>query len=473
MTLHAHVTREIAEGPTGPRVAALFDVDGTLIAGFSAVAFLRDRVTSGRMGLGELGEALLASAQFGLGRLGFSGLIAATARWLANVPEQELEELAERIFARDIAAAIYPEAHALVRAHRHMGHTLALVSSATRYQIEPLARELGIPHVLCTRLEVADGFLTGRHVTPTCWGEGKAIAARSLAAEHDLDLTQSYFYSDSHEDLPLLEIVGRPRPTNPTRRLEEFALRRAWPIQRFTNRGLPGLLDIVRTTLALGSIVPSLALGAAPGLLNLSRRDAVNLAIATWGELGTALAGIQVTATGEEHLWSHRPAVFIFNHQSAIDVLILAKLLRRDFVGIAKKEVRRHPILGPAFAFAGTVFIDRYDRERAIQALAPAVDALRSGLSLVIAPEGTRSATTRLGSFKKGAFHLAMRAGVPLVPIVIRNALDAMPKHALVARPATVEVSVLPPVDTRTWRVAGLDDHIGEVREMFVRTLDS
>ena len=82
MTLHAHVTREITEGPTGPRVAALFDVDGTLIAGFSAVAFLRDRLWSGRMGVGELGEALMASTQFGLGRLGFSGLIAATARWL-------------------------------------------------------------------------------------------------------------------------------------------------------------------------------------------------------------------------------------------------------------------------------------------------------------------------------------------------------------------------------------------------------
>src|SRR4029453_4684894 len=126
MTLHAHAPREIAEGPTGPRVAALFDVDGTLIAGFSAVAFLRDRVTNGRMGVGELGEALLATAQFGLGRLGFSGLIAATARWLTNVPEQELEELAERIFARDIASAIYPEAHNMLRTHHHMCTTLAL-----------------------------------------------------------------------------------------------------------------------------------------------------------------------------------------------------------------------------------------------------------------------------------------------------------------------------------------------------------
>jgi putative phosphoserine phosphatase/1-acylglycerol-3-phosphate O-acyltransferase len=207
-------------------------------------------------------------------------------------------------------------------------------------------------------------------------------------------------------------------------------------------------------------------------LATRSWRYGVNLAMSTWGELGTALAGLNVVVTGEEHVWSHRPAVFIFNHQSAIDTLILAKILRRDFVAVAKKEVRRHPILGPAFAFAGTVFIDRYDRERAIQALAPAVEALRSGLSLVIAPEGTRSATPRLGPFKKGAFHLAMRAEVPLVPVVIRNAIDAMPKHAMVARPATVEVSVLPPVDTRSWRVTHLEEHMREVRDMFLSALD-
>src|SRR5439155_895599 len=82
--------------------------------------------------------------------------------------------------------------------------------------------------------------------------------------------------------------------------------------------------------------VPSFALGAVPGVLNWSRRDMVNLAITTWGEFGTALAGVRLQVRGEEHLWSHRPAVFVFNHQSAIDMLLLCKLLRRDFVGVAK-----------------------------------------------------------------------------------------------------------------------------------------
>jgi len=123
----------------------------------------------------DVADTVLNTARFQLGRLGFSGLIAATARWLRNVPEKELEDLAERIFTKEIAAAIYPESRSLVRAHRRRGHTLALVSSATRYQIEPLARDLRIPHVLCTRLEVQDGLLTGKHIQPTCWGEGKAL----------------------------------------------------------------------------------------------------------------------------------------------------------------------------------------------------------------------------------------------------------------------------------------------------------
>src|SRR5207244_2888032 len=236
------------------------------------------------------------------------------------------------------------ESRALVQAHRRRGHTLAVVSSATRYQIEPIARELGIPNVLCTRLEVQNGRLTGRHLWPTVYGGGKAMAARELARAQGIDLAQSYFYTDSHEDLPLLEIVGRPRPTNPNRRLAAVAAVRGWPARRFTTRGTPGLTDVVRSSLALASIVPSFALGAVPG----------------------------------------------------------------------------------------RAFTARSDRQRASAALRRAIAALKAGTSLVIAPEGTRSPTPRLGPFKKGAFHMAMGAGVPIVPIVFRNSLDALPKHGLV-----------------------------------------
>jgi putative phosphoserine phosphatase/1-acylglycerol-3-phosphate O-acyltransferase len=164
--------------------------------------------------------------------------------------------------------------------------------------------------------------------------------------------------------------------------------------------------------------------------------------------------------------------VFIFNHQSAIEMLLLCKLLRRDFVGIGKQEIRDYPILGRVFALAGTVFIDRANHVKAVSALQPALDALRSGVSLAIAPEGTRSPTPKLGRFKKGAFHLALEAGAPLVPIVFVNALDALPKHRAIVRPAVVEVVVHPPISTARWTRDTLDERIAEVRQLYVDTLE-
>jgi putative phosphoserine phosphatase/1-acylglycerol-3-phosphate O-acyltransferase len=353
-----------------------------------------------------------------------------------------------------------------------MGHTLAVVSSATPYQVAPFARDLDIPHVLCTRLEVENGIFTGGVVHPTCYGEGKAIAVRELAAGHDLDLDESYFYSDSNEDLPLLEEVGRPRPLNPNRRLAQIAKERGWPVRSFRSRGTPSAGDLARTGLVYASLLPSLWAGVAAGIINRSRREAINMVASMWGDLATSLAGIDVRVEGEEHLWSQRPAVFIFNHQSGIDALLMIKLLRRDMTGVGKQEVRWNPVFGPLFAAAGMVFIDRGDTARAIEALAPAVEALREGRSLAIAPEGTRSLTPRLGRFKKGAFHIAMQAGVPIVPVVFRNALDALPKHGVVVRPATIEAVVLPPVETRDWVRENLEAEIEAIRQRYLEVLE-
>ena len=101
----------------------------------------------------------------------------------------------------------------------------------------------------------------------------------------------------------------------------------------------------------------------------------------------------------------------------------------------------------------------------------PGGEALREGLSIVIAPEGTRSPTSRLGRFKKGAFHLAMAAKVPIVPIVFRNALDALPKQGYVIRPATVEAVVLPPIPTADWSAEELDQRITAIRQLYEKTL--
>jgi len=471
MSLHTRLTREIREGPKGSKIGALFDLDQTLLAGFSATSFVRERLVSGRMSPQELGTTFYGALSFALGRTGFSALMSATTAAYRGLAESMLEEVGEEVFVKHLATQIYPESRAIVEAHQEAGHTVAIITSATRYQAEPLARDMGIDHVLCTELEVEEGVFTGEVIRPTCYGEGKAAAARTLAARVGLDRDESYFYTDSHEDLPLLEAVGRPRPLNPNRQLAQIAKERQWPVRRFSSRGRPGIGDLVRTGLTYASLVPSFWAGAAAGLVNGSYREAVNVSGAVWGDLATSLAGIDLRVEGEEHLWSHRPAVFIFNHQSGLDAILMIKLIRRDVTGIGKMELKKNPIFGPIFTAAGVVFIDRANSAKAIEALKPAVDALKEGRSLVIAPEGTRSPTPRLGRFKKGAFHLAMQAGVPIVPVVFRNVLDAFPKDATIVRPATIEAVVLPPVETTAWTVEGLDEEIAEIRNRYLEVL--
>jgi putative phosphoserine phosphatase/1-acylglycerol-3-phosphate O-acyltransferase len=93
-------------------------------------------------------------------------------------------------------------------------------------------------------------------------------------------------------------------------------------------------------------------------------------------------------------------------------------------------------------------------------------------MSVVIAPEGTRSLTPRLGRFKKGAFHIAMQASAPVVPVVIRNTYEVMTRGSLLFRPGTVQVCALPPIDVTKWKVEDLDRHVADVRALFQHTLD-
>ena len=166
----ADLIAEIERGPSGPSIAAFFDLDRTLLAGFSAAAFIRDDIMTGRMSVRELADTLVAATRFRLGALGFSGFITSTVARMAGRSEAEFEANAEHIFRERLAGDVYPESRALVRAHLRRGHTVAVVSSATRYQIEPLARDFGIAHVLCTGLEVCDGRFTGGIVQPSASG---------------------------------------------------------------------------------------------------------------------------------------------------------------------------------------------------------------------------------------------------------------------------------------------------------------
>ncbi|CAA0116737.1 putative phosphatase [Halioglobus japonicus] len=473
MTPIKQLLSDIENSPEGPRTVAIFDFDGTIIAGYSATAFVREQLRRGDLSPRQFVEMMRAMTNFGLGNMGFSGMMAINAQFMRGTEEETYNEVGRQLYAKQIARLVYPESRALVEAHRAKGHTLAIISSATPYQVEPAAADLGIEHVLCTQLEVENGKFTGGVISPTCFGQGKVDAAEKLARQYRANLDNSFFYSDSQDDLLLLERVGHPRALNPSTKLARIARARQWPIASFGSRGRPTLTQFVRSVAATGSLVTSFMAGLPVYALTGSRRESQNFSFSLFADTATALIGMDIKVRGEEHLWSHRPAVFVFNHQSKADVVIAAKLLRRDIAGVGKQEIKKEtPILGMVMELGGVVFIDRADGKSAINAMKPLVDAMRKeGKSVVIAPEGTRSVSPKLAPFKKGAFHLALQAGVPIVPIVIHNAGDVAPKGDFVFRPATVQVEVLPPVDTSDWHVESIEEHVRDVRNMFARAL--
>ena len=468
MNLDEAIAR-VRSGPQGRRVGAFFDFDGTLVHGFSGVPFFRHFVRAGKLTPHEVASTMKSSIRGGKTEAEFARFIDLALRGWEGHSEEELDAIGTRLFETRIAGHLYPEAWQLIRAHEEAGHTLVIASSATRFQIEPAARALGVPNVVCTRLDAVDGVVTGKIVGEPLWRGGKARGVEKFASENDVDLAVSYGYSNGGEDIAFLTTVGTATAVNPDKALESAAAEHGWPILRFRPRGAAGPVRAARTLGFFAGFAGAVVSGIAKG-----RRDKTlgrNTIIERTGDFPLALAGVQVEVVGEHNALQPRPAVFIFNHQSELDMFVLAKVLRTGFTGITKKELATNALLGPIFRYMGATFVDRSNSAQAREALGPVVDTLRGGLSVVIAPEGTRSYTPTLGPFKKGAFHIAMQAGVPLIPFVIRNAGELRWRNGATVRPGTVEVAVLDPIDVSTWSVDDLDAHVAEVRQLFVDTL--
>lgn len=454
----------------GAHIAAFFDLDRTLINDFSIKRFVQSRLLSGQFSSREALTQFMCILMYSAGNRDFEKMTRMATKGIRGIDEEEFIELGKQVYEEHLSSAIYPESRALVEAHVEKGHKVVIVSAATLYQIEPIADELGIKDLEYTKLEVENGKFTGE-IEEMCWGDGKANAAKRYAKDHGIDLKKSYFYTDSIDDYPLLEIVGYPKAVNPDRRLAQVAFEHDWDIKRFEEPQSRPLVNSLRTAMAIGSIYPSVMKATAAGLLNGSQRSGINTAIETIGDWGCKMAGLDLIVKGEQNLEDHRPAIFMFNHQSNVDLFIMMKLIRRDCTGMAKKELANSP-MGPLLKALGAVFVDRKDKAKAIDAFKPAVEALNNNLSFGIAPEGTRSKTRKLGAFKKGGFHLAVQTKAPIVPIVIKNAHDAMPKGSNLVRPTTIEIVVLDPVDTSKWKAKTIDDHVHQVREMFLQELE-
>ncbi|HYO62210.1 MAG TPA: lysophospholipid acyltransferase family protein [Pyrinomonadaceae bacterium] len=173
-----------------------------------------------------------------------------------------------------------------------------------------------------------------------------------------------------------------------------------------------------------------------------------------WARFGARnwlrLSGVRVRVRGRENLEPGRTYIFAANHRSFLDTAALFYEAGRDRrVGVlAKKELLKVPILGYGMSYVNIMAIDRSNRERAFETVRAATERIKSGISFVVFAEGTRALPGRLLPFKKGAFYMASDAGVPIVPVAVKNTDALMGKGTGVARPGTMEIVFLPPVET-------------------------
>jgi HAD superfamily hydrolase (TIGR01490 family) len=244
---------EIAASTPGPRVGAFFDLDGTLVAGFTATAHAGDRIRRRQAGIGEVLGVVEASMRYRFGRMQFERLIVRAAGYLRGEPIADLDELGRRLFIDRVAVRVYPHMREIVQAHHKRGHTVVLSSSALTIHAEPVARYLRIIHVLCNHFEIDDrGVLTGGIAKPIVWGPQKAAAVEAFCAVNHVELQRSYFYADGDEDAALMYLVGHPRPVNPRSGLAAMAAQRGWPVLRVTGAGRGGAVRSLRRLAGLG-----------------------------------------------------------------------------------------------------------------------------------------------------------------------------------------------------------------------------
>jgi HAD superfamily hydrolase (TIGR01490 family) len=213
-----------------------FDMDKTLIAGNSGVSFMRYSLYRGKTTHWQVLKSIVHYLRYRYDFLDMEKAYRDSLRPLAGIREEELMQFCQEWFDEVVRNLIYPEAQDFVLRHRNQGEGVVIISNATTYAVAPLARYLGVPHVLATQLEVRQGLFTGNYIEPLCFRHGKVFWAERLAAALGGEVGRSTFYTDSITDLPLLERVENPRVVNPDPRLRSLARKRGWPVMDFAPR---------------------------------------------------------------------------------------------------------------------------------------------------------------------------------------------------------------------------------------------
>lgn len=184
---------------------------------------------------------------------------------------------------------------------------------------------------------------------------------------------------------------------------------------------------------------------------------------------GVRLAGIRIHEIGRENLKPDQNYIFMSNHASNLDPPIEIPRIQQRCSVLVKKELFRLPILGTGMHLARLVPVDRANRDAAIESVREGVEVLRSGLSMMIYPEGTRTSDGKLRPFKKGPFHLAMESGVPVLPMTILGTFEAWPRHRFALKAGVVTIVYHPAIDPKNY--ADRDELMKAVRDSIAGAL--
>lgn len=188
-----------------------------------------------------------------------------------------------------------------------------------------------------------------------------------------------------------------------------------------------------------------------------------------WARILLFISNIKVEVIGRENVLVDRPQIFMVNHQSNFDILIVQAYIPSQFRWIAKKELFAIPIFGSSMRRLGTVEIDRQNRDSAIKSLDEAAQKIREGKSVITFPEGTRSRDGRIRPFKKGIFYLAIKSGVSIIPVSIIGTRKIMPRRSLKIHPGKITMIIDKPIEVANYSTETRDELVTKVREVIVK----
>jgi putative phosphoserine phosphatase/1-acylglycerol-3-phosphate O-acyltransferase len=413
-----------------PQGAAFFDLDRTLLAGASGEVFSKAMRDAGLISRSIPGERLLYKVFNTIGETLPSMAIARQAATLAKGRSRSVVQAAADGAAAALAAMVQPMAAPLFAEHRAAGRPIVMATTTPYDLVKPLAALLGLDDVVATRYGVnADGTYDGTIAGHFVWSAGKLAAVTEWARQHGIDLAESFAYSDSVYDTPLLGAVGNPFVVNPDPRMALMAAARRWPT-----------LDLSGSTLAKIPVVnleiQRLALSFAHPLL---------------------FPYVKMHIAGTEHIPLKGPAIIVGNHRSYFDPVAIAMTIARTdrtvrFLG--KKEVFDAPVVGQIATAMGGIRVERGTGSDA--PLQAAADALAAGDLVALMPQGTiprgRAFYEPKLKGRWGAAKLAAMSGVPVIPVGLWGTEKVWPRSGRVpnvlnvANPPDVTVTVGEPL---------------------------